>query len=56
MKLCPHGDRDCPHSVLWVSGFYGCTNMKREMLDVEWCGKSKGECKGKDKDGTNTNR
>ena len=48
MKLCPHGKAadDCPYQVPYANGFHGCTNMKREMLDVEWCGKAPKECKG----------
>tara|TARA_Y100000310_G_scaffold293028_1_gene322305 strand:+ start:5454 stop:5627 length:174 start_codon:yes stop_codon:yes gene_type:complete len=53
MKLCPHMDRDCSHSIPWVNGFYGCNNVKRELLDVEWCGKTKEECKGKLDKGSN---
>lgn len=48
MKLCPHGKaaEKCPHQVPYVKGFHGCTNMKRELLDVDWCGKTPEECKG----------
>ena len=48
MKLCPHGKaaRKCPYQIPWEDGFCDCTNMKRDLLDVEWCGKTPEECKG----------
>ncbi len=48
MKLCPHGKagEKCPYYVPYVLGFAGCTNMKRELLDIEWCGKTPKDCKG----------
>ena len=48
MKICIHGKaaEGCSWRVPY-GRFYGCTNISRAILDIEWCGKIPEECKGR---------
>lgn len=48
MNICIHGEaaKGCPWRKPW-GRFWGCSNIRREIYDIEFCGKTVEECKGR---------